>query len=99
MINILDFGAVADGKTLCTDVIQRAVDAGDVIYIPTDNTLLPYRHIRRGVLFGYSAAGIDCPGTYVILHRQRSNLYNWLDDHLVNIAGLKKPIFRQVYSI
>ena len=27
MYNIKDFGAVADGRTLCTESIQRAIDA------------------------------------------------------------------------
>ena len=35
--NIVDFGAVGDGKTLCTAAIQRAIDlcpAGGTVKIP-----------------------------------------------------------------
>lgn len=38
MFNILDFGAAADGKTLCTGAIQKAADScrenGGIVYIP-----------------------------------------------------------------
>lgn len=37
MSNILDYGAVPDGRTLCTGAIQRAIDLcekGGTVYIP-----------------------------------------------------------------
>lgn len=34
MSNILDFGAVADGKTVNTKAIQAAIDAGGTVVVP-----------------------------------------------------------------
>lgn len=51
MINILEFGAKADGKSLCTDVIQRAVDAGDVIYIPKGTYKCSTIHLKSNTHF------------------------------------------------
>ena len=37
--NITDYGAVADGKTVCTEAIQRAIDlcgTNGTVYIPKD---------------------------------------------------------------
>ena len=35
MNNIIDFGAIGDGVTVNTEAIQRAIDAGGVVYVPS----------------------------------------------------------------
>ena len=49
MISIIDYGAVNDGKTLCTKNIQAAIDAcskdGGMVYIPTGKYLTGTLHL------------------------------------------------------
>ena len=55
MTNILNFGAVADGKTLCTKAIQNAVnslsDNGGVIYIPYGTYVCSTIHLKSNIHF------------------------------------------------
>ena len=55
MTNILNFGAVADGKTLCTKAIQNAVDSlsdnGGVIYIPYGTYVCSTIHLKSNIHF------------------------------------------------
>lgn len=53
--NILDFGAVADGKTLCTEAIQQAIDAcsqsgGGEVIIPVGTFLSGTLYLKNDVL-------------------------------------------------
>lgn len=47
VFNILDFGAVADGRTVNTEAIQAAIDACG----KDDTVLIPAGHFRSGALF------------------------------------------------
>ena len=49
MRNILDFGAVGDGKTINTKAIQAAVDAGGTVYIPEGKYLCGTMHFKSNV--------------------------------------------------
>ena len=45
MFNVLDYGAVSDGKTLCREAFQRAIDAcyaagGGTVYVPSGTFLM-----------------------------------------------------------
>ena len=56
MNNVLDFGAVGDGKTVNTAAIQRALDAGGVVYLPPGEYL-------SGTIFLRSNGGLElAPG-------------------------------------
>ena len=49
MINVKETGAVADDKTLCTSAIQKAVDSGDVIYIPQGTYKYSTIHLKSSL--------------------------------------------------
>lgn len=53
MISILDFGAVGDGKTLCTKNIQEAINAcastGGTVYVPTGKYLCGTLHLYDNI--------------------------------------------------
>ena len=56
MNNVLDFGAVGDGRTVNTAAIQRALDAGGVVYLPPGEYL-------TGTIFLRSDGGLElAPG-------------------------------------
>ncbi|HLK16470.1 MAG TPA: glycosyl hydrolase family 28-related protein, partial [Fimbriimonadaceae bacterium] len=53
-LDIRTFGAVGDGKTLCTQAIQRAIDAAakagpGVVEVPAGTFLSGSIHLRSGV--------------------------------------------------
>ncbi len=54
MFNILDYGAVSDGKTLCRDAFQRAINdcakaGGGTVYVPNGRYLLGTVFLRDNV--------------------------------------------------
>ena len=54
MISILDFGAIGDASTLCTDAIQAAIDAcsaqgGGRVVIPSGTYLMGTIYLRSHV--------------------------------------------------
>lgn len=55
-VNILDFGAVPDGKTLCTEAIQKAIDqcassGGGTVEVPPGTYLTNSIHLKSNVNF------------------------------------------------
>lgn len=46
--NVREYGAVGDGKTLDTAAIQRAVDAGGVVYFPAGTYLSGTIYLKSG---------------------------------------------------
>ena len=63
--NILDFGAAADGQTLCTAAIQKAVDAcastgGGYVYVPQGKFVSGTIMLRSNVYLYL------CPGAYLL---------------------------------
>src|SRR5207237_1984675 len=57
--SILDFGAVADGKTDCTDAIRKAIDAcnnagGGRVIVPAGEFLTGAIHLKSNVNFHIS---------------------------------------------
>lgn len=52
--NIIDYGAIADSKTLCTEAIQRAIDLcgkGDTVYIPAGTFLSGALFLKSDMTF------------------------------------------------
>lgn len=57
MKNVREFGAVGDGKTLDTQAIQRAIDAGGTVYIPEGTYLTGTLYLKsNGGLYLASGA-------------------------------------------
>ena len=50
MVSIIDHGAINDGKTLCTEIVQAAVDAcsknGETLYFPAGKYLMGTVHLK-----------------------------------------------------
>jgi len=56
LVNVLDYGAVADGKTLSTKAIQAAIDKcakqdGGTVYCPPGNYLSGSLHLKSNITF------------------------------------------------
>lgn len=73
MISILDFGAVGDGTTLCTDAIQRAIDTcseqgGGRVVVPSGTyltgTVYLRSHVELHLQSGACLLGSDRPEDY-----------------------------------
>ena len=67
VLNIRDFGAVPDGKTLCTAAVQRAIDAcgqagGGTVYVPPGTFLTGTLVLRSNVTL-YLEAGATLLGS------------------------------------
>ncbi|MBE7036501.1 MAG: hypothetical protein E7403_04330 [Ruminococcaceae bacterium] len=62
MYNIVDFGAVSDGKTNVTSAVQRAVDAcreqGGVVYVPFGTYVVASVHIYSHVHFVFEPGAV-----------------------------------------
>lgn len=57
--NLADYGAVGNGKTLCTEVIRKAVDAratarGGTVYIPAGRCLSGAMSVKSNVTLNIS---------------------------------------------
>ena len=75
MNNVKDFGAVGDGKTKDTAAIQRAIDAGGMVYFPPGIYL-------SGTLYLKSNGGLElAPGAVLLASSDRAD-YN-ADDFCV----------------
>lgn len=62
MLSILDYGAVNDGKTLCTKNIQATIDAcavsGGTVYIPAGEFLTGTLHLRDNVHIYFESGAV-----------------------------------------
>ena len=69
MNNVRDFGAKGDGTTLDTEAIQKAIDAGGMVYFPPGIYL-------SGTLYLKSDGGLDLsPGAHLLASPDRKD-YN-----------------------
>ncbi len=78
MNNVLEFGAVGDGKTKDTAAIQKAIDAGGMVYFPPGVYL-------SGTLYLRSNGGLDLAPGAVLLASPDKQDYN-ADDFCVQNA-------------
>ena len=69
MRNVLDYGAVRDGKTLDTAAIQKAIDAGGIVHFPAGTYL-------TGTLYLKSGGGLDLAPGAVLLASTNPEDYN-----------------------
>ncbi|MBO5991515.1 MAG: hypothetical protein J6R00_07700 [Lentisphaeria bacterium] len=69
MVNVRDFGAVGDGKTLDMGAIQKALDTGKIVRFPAGTYL-------TGTLYMRSGSGIHLEKGAVILGTNDKNHYN-----------------------
>ena len=69
MNNILDFGAVGDGVTDNTAAIQRAIDAGGVVYVPSGVFV-------TGTIYLRSNGGLELAPGAVLLGSPDKSKYN-----------------------
>ena len=69
MKNIIDFGAVGDGVTDNTAAIQRAIDAGGVVYIPAGTFV-------TGTIYLRSNGGLELAPGAVLLGSPDKTKYN-----------------------
>lgn len=69
MVNVRDFGAAGDGKTLDTAAIQKAVDSGKTVRFPAGIYL-------TGTIYLRSGGGIHLEKDAVILGSNDKNQYN-----------------------
>lgn len=72
MRNVKDFGAVGDGKTLDTEAIQKALDAGGIVHFPAGTYL-------TGTIYLRSNGGIDLAAGATILGSPNKEHYNKSD--------------------
>lgn len=72
MRNIKDYGAIGDGITLNTQAIQRAIDDGGMVYIPTGV-------YKTGTLYLKSNGGLHLEAGAVLLASHDYNDYNEWD--------------------
>ena len=75
MNNVLDFGAVGDGKTKDTAAVQKAIDAGGIVFFPPGVYLC-------GTLYLKSCGGLELAPGAVILGSPDKEDYN-ADDFCV----------------
>lgn len=69
MVNIMDFGAVGDGSAKDTSAIQKAIDAGGIVYFPAGTYL-------SGTLYLKSNGGIELGPGAVLLASPDKEDYN-----------------------
>ena len=83
MNNILDFGAVGDGVTDNTAAIQRAIDAGGVVYIP-EGTFV------TGTIYLRSNGGLELAPGAVLLGSPDKTKYNAPDFCVQNAPSVSE---------
>ena len=96
MISILDFGAIGDASTLCTDAIQAAIDAcsaqgGGRVVVPSGTYLMGTIYLRSHIELhpesGACLLGSDCLEDYNDVNAYPQNFgcvsEEWLGKHLI----------------
>jgi len=101
--NVMDFGAVNDGKRLTTLYIQNAIDrcslnGGGMVYVPQGEYLVGTLNLRSGVEFHLESGAVLKATTdlsqYQIHNEQPAGVFYTEDSHDVSITG-KGRIFGQ----
>lgn len=85
MRNILDYGAIGDGKTVNTQAIQSAIDDGGVIYIPKGVFV-------TGTLYLKSNGGLHLDPEATLLASPNEEDYNEVDAFPQNRAFLSEKM-------
>ena len=85
MNNVRDFGAAGDGKTKDTAAIQKAIDAGGMVYFPPGT-------YRSGTLYLRSEGGLDLSPGAVLLASPDKEDYNADDFCPQNQASSKEHV-------
>lgn len=90
-INILDYGAIADGKTLNTKAIQKAIDdcsasGGGTVTVPTGKFLLGTIYLKNDVNL-YLESGAVLLGSTKIEDYDPTNLIHGIGVHNISITG------------
>jgi polygalacturonase len=77
VINVVDFGAAGDGRTLATDALQAAIDVaaqhgGGTVYFPAGNYVTGSLFLRSRITLhldaGATILGSENPSDYPIIH-------------------------------
>lgn len=94
--NILDFGAVADGKTLTTTAIQKAIDAcasngGGKVYVPKGEFLVGTLNLKSNIDFHFETGAVLVATTdltqYQIHNTEPAGVFYTEKAHNVSITG------------
>lgn len=94
--NILDFGAIADGKTLATSAIQKTIDAcasngGGMVYVPKGEFLVGTINLKSNIDFHFETGATLIATTdltqYQVHNTQPAGVFYTEKAHNLSISG------------
>lgn len=94
--NVLDFGAIADGKTLATSAIQKTIDAcasngGGMVYVPKGEFLVGTINLKSNIDFHFETGATLIATTdltqYQVHNTQPAGVFFTEKAHNLSITG------------
>ena len=93
MNNVKDFGAVGDGKNNDTAAVQKAINAGGMVYFPPGTYLCGSLYLKSGgglhVDAGATLLASPDKKDYTVTRNSGSSKERASDTHFINAIGLK----------